>query len=126
MSSECDQNGAIVQGRPLTPAIIAWRAGHGVIAVGFVAAIAHVWRCALTGRRDRWLKRAIGALALEGAVVAANRGDCPLGRLGDRIGDPVPLFELVLSPRAAKRAVPVLGAVTAAGVALLAIRSRGR
>ncbi len=35
-------------------------------------------------------------------------------------GDPVPLFELVLSPRAAKRAVPVLGAVAAAGIAALA------
>jgi hypothetical protein len=40
------------------------------------------------------------------------------------MGDPVPLFEPVLSPRAAKRAVPVLGAVATAGIALVMVRSR--
>jgi hypothetical protein len=63
---------------------------------------------------------AAGSLVAEGAVVAANHGDCPLGAVGERIGDPVPLFELVLSPRAAKLAVPVLGGVTVAGLAMLA------
>jgi hypothetical protein len=58
-------------------------------------------------------------------VVGANHGDCPLGPLGDRIGDDVPLFELVLSPRAAKLAIPTLGTVTAVGLGLLAARSRG-
>jgi hypothetical protein len=43
--------------------------------------------------------------------------------LQERVGDPVPLFELVLSPAMARRAVPVLGAVTAAGVVVLASRS---
>jgi hypothetical protein len=70
------------------------------------------------------LRPAIGALLGEGVLVITNRGDCPLGPLGDRVGDPVPLFELVLSPRAADRAVPALGAVTALGVGLLAARSR--
>jgi hypothetical protein len=40
------------------------------------------------------------------------------------MGDPVPLFELVLPPQAAKQAVPVLGAVTATGLALAAARTR--
>jgi hypothetical protein len=53
-----------------------------------------------------------------------NGGDCPLGPLGDRIGDATPLFELVLSPRAARRAIPALGAVTVVGLGLLAARSR--
>jgi hypothetical protein len=44
--------------------------------------------------------------------------------LQERLGDPVPLFELVLSPRAAKRAVPTLGAITAAGLVLLVVRGR--
>ena len=123
-SSESDQNEPIVRKRRLTPLIVAWRAGHAAITVAFLAAIAYVWWCALSGRRDRRLHLALGALAAEGAVVAANRGDCPLGPLGERIGDPVPLFELVLPPRAARLAVPALGAITAAGVALLAIRSR--
>ena len=58
----------------------------------------------------------------EGVLVTANRGDCPLGGLQDRLGDPVPLFELVLSPSTARRAVPVLGAVTAAGIRVLVRR----
>jgi hypothetical protein len=108
----------------LSPAVIVWRAGHGVIAIGFLASIGYVWWCAITGRRGTWLRAAIAALVGEGVLVAANGGDCPLGPLGDRIGDAVPLFELVLSPRAAKRAVPALGVVTAVGLGLLAARSR--
>jgi hypothetical protein len=71
------------------------------------------------------LRTAIAVLVAEGALVVANGGNCPLGPLGDRVGDAVPLFELVLSPRAAKRAVPTLGVVTALGLGLLAARSRG-
>ena len=106
----------------LAPAALAFRLAHAGIAAVFLAAIAHVWACALTGRRDPLLRVAVAALTLEGVVVAANGGDCPLGPLQDRLDDPIPLFELVLSPRAAKRAVPVLGAIAAAGIALLARR----
>jgi len=106
----------------LAPSALAFRAVHAAIAAGFLTAIGYVWVCALTGRRGPVLRVAVGALSLEGALVVANRGDCPLGGLQDRLGDSVPLFELVLSPRAARRAVPVLGAVTAAGVLLLARR----
>jgi hypothetical protein len=113
----------MAQGR-LSPAAKAFRAAHAIIAVGFLGAIAYVWYCALTGRRDRWLGIAAGTLVAEGAVVAANHGDCPLGPCQERLGDPVPLFELVLSPRAAKRAVPALGAIAAAGIALAASGAR--
>ncbi len=67
----------------------------------------------------RW---AVASLAAEGAVVALNHGDCPLGPVGERIGDPVPLFELVLSPAAARHAIPALGGVTALGLGVLAAR----
>lgn len=80
--------------------------------------------CALSGRRGTPLRLALGALVVEGALVGANHGDCPLAGVGDRIGDRVPLFELVLPPRAARRAVPALGMVTAVGICLLAIRGR--
>jgi hypothetical protein len=93
------------------------------VTVAFLVAIVYVWWCALTRRRDRWLRLAVSGLVTEGAFVTANHGDCPLGPLQDRLGDPVPLFELVLSPTAARRAVPTLGLVTAAGLALLARRS---
>jgi hypothetical protein len=106
----------------LPPAARALRIAHGAISVAFLVAIAYVWWCALTRRRDRRLRLAVAALVAEGTVVAANRGDCPLGPLQARVGDPVPLFELVLSPRAARRAVPTLGGVTALGVLLLVLR----
>ncbi|MGZ5357198.1 MAG: hypothetical protein ACXWE8_12720, partial [Solirubrobacterales bacterium] len=107
----------------LSPAALAWRAAHALIAAGFLGAIAYVWWCALTGRRGRLLRAATVALVGEGAFVAANGGDCPLGPLQDRVGDPVPCFELVLPPRSAKLAVPVLGIVAGAGIALLALRT---
>jgi hypothetical protein len=109
----------------LSPAARAFRAGHGAITVAFLAAIAYVWWCGLTRRRDRWLRLAVVALVSEGAFVAANHGDCPLGPLQERLGDPVPLFELVLSPIAARRAVPALGLVTTAGLILLVRRGPG-
>ena len=114
---------------PLSPAARAFRALHALIALAFLAAIFYVWFCALTGRRGRRLNAASLALIAEGAVVAANHGDCPLGPLQDRLHDPVPLFELVLSPAAAKRAIPVLGTVAAVGIALAqrpATRRRSR
>jgi hypothetical protein len=108
----------------MPPAVVAWRAAHALIAAGFLASIAYVWRCALIGWRGPRLRLAIAALVGEGVLVVANRGNCPLGPLGDRVGDPVPLFELVLPPEAARRPVPALGVVTAAGIVLLAARSR--
>lgn len=107
----------------LSPAARAFRVAHGVITGTFLFAIGYIWWCALTRRRDVWVRVAVSGLVIEGAVVAANHGDCPLGPLQDRLGDPVPLFELLLSPRAAKRAVPVLGAVAATGLLLLMYRS---
>jgi hypothetical protein len=107
----------------LSPAARAFRTAHGAVTVAFLVAIVYVWWCALTRRRDRWLRLAVSGLVTEGVVVTANHGDCPLGPLQDRLGDPVPLFELVLSPTAARRAVPTLGLVTAAGLMLLARRS---
>jgi hypothetical protein len=107
----------------LSPAARAFRVAHGVITGTFLVAIGYVWWCALTRRRDVWVRVAVSGLVIEGAVVAANHGDCPLGPLQDQLGDPVPLFELLLSPRAAKRAVPVLGAVAATGLLLLMYRS---
>ena len=105
---------------PLAPAALAFRCVHAVIAGGFLVAIGYVRWCALSGRRGPALRIAVTALLGEGVLVAANHGDCPLGCLQDRVGDPVPLFQLVLSPDAARRAVPVLGLVAAVGIGLLA------
>jgi hypothetical protein len=99
-----------------------FRVLHAAIATAFLVAIVYVWWCALSGRRGLLLRVAVTALVAEGILVVINRGDCPLGGLQESMGDPVPLFELVLSPPAARRAVPVLGVVTAAGLFVLARR----
>jgi hypothetical protein len=104
----------------LSRAARALRAAHVAVAVVELVSLVYVWACVVTGRRDRQLGLAVGALAAEGAALVAGRGDCPLGPLQERIGDPVPLFEHVLPPRAAKAAVPLLtGLAVAGGVALL-------
>ena len=46
-----------------------------------------------------------------------------MGRLQASWGDDVPFFELVLPPRAAKAAVPVLGAISVAGLLGLLFRT---
>lgn len=104
----------------LSPAALAFRSTHAALAGAFLIAIGYGWWCALATRRWRLLPVSVGALIGEGVVVAANREECPLGGLQDRLGDPAALFELVLLPMAARRSVPVLGLITAAGIALLA------
>jgi hypothetical protein len=101
---------------------LALRAFHTTIAAVELGSLGYVWWSALTRRRGRLLRGAVGALLLEGAALVVGRGDCPLGPLQDRVGDPVPLFELALPPKAAKAAVPVLTGVAIAGMALLVWR----
>jgi len=103
---------------PLAPAAIALRVFHVGVAVVEVASLGYVWSCALTRRRDRVLAIASIALAVEGSALVVGRGNCPLAPLQQRLGDPVPLFELVLEPRAAKAAVPALAGLSAVGLAL--------
>ncbi len=52
-----------------------------------------------------------------------GRGNCPMGRTQAAWGDPVPLFELVLPPRAAKAAVPILATASLVGLAVLGLRA---
>ncbi len=87
-----------------------------------MAALADIWVAAIRRRHDRWLVASVAWLVLEGVALVIGRGDCPAGPLQRRLGDPVPLFELVLPPRAAKAAIPILTGVAAAGIALAALR----
>jgi hypothetical protein len=125
LPDESRQPADLADGRDmLSRSAMAFRIAHAAVAGAFLLAIAYVWWCAFTGRRGRLLRAVVAALTVEGVLVLANGGKCPLSGLQDRVGDPVPLFELVLSPRAARCVVPVLGAVTAVGAAELARKSR--
>jgi hypothetical protein len=87
----------------LTGVGLALRTVHVAVAAIELAALGELWLCALTNRRGKALWVAGAVLALEGAGLVVGRGDCPLGPLQERVGDPVPLFELVLSRRGPPR-----------------------
>ena len=87
-----------------------------------MASLGYVWLSRPDRRRDRPLAASVTFLSLEGIALIVGRGNCPFGPLQKRLGDPVPLFELVLPPRAAKAAIPVLAVVSLAGLAAAAIR----
>ena len=101
----------------LPPRAKAFRLAHVVAGVINMAALGYVWLSALTRRRDRALVASMTALSAEGLALVVGRGSCPLGPLQRSLGDPVPMFELFLPPRAAKAAVPILTFVTLAGFA---------
>jgi hypothetical protein len=99
-----------------------YRLVHVALASLELSCLAYVWTCAFTRRRDRWLHTAIAILAIQGIGMVIGRGDCPLGPVQQRLGDPTPLFELVLPPKAAKVVFPILGAVTLGGLVALVVR----
>ena len=68
------------------------------------------------------VRRRTAFLTAEGGGLVVGRGDCPMGPLQEQLGDPVPFFELVLPPRAAKAAVPILAGASIAGFIAVALQ----
>lgn len=89
---------------------------HGAITAFFLACIGTIYYSAVTGRRSRYLYPAIAAVAIEGAIVLANGGKCPLGGVHKRYGDDRDFFELFMPKRLSQHAVPYLGGLTVAGI----------
>jgi len=109
--------------------VFAVRAAHSLFSVYFLSCLAYVYYAGITRKRGPALAFASGSLLVEGAVLAANGGDCPLGTVHRRFGDERTFFELFLSPRAAKAAVPFFTVVTVIGFGLALARPprpRGR
>ena len=100
----------------------AYRAFHSAWSVAGLASLGYIWACAVTRRRDRCLWASMAFLSLEGTGLLVGGGDCPMGPLQARLGDSAPFFELVLPPRAAKAAVPILAAVSIGGFVAVALR----
>jgi hypothetical protein len=103
--------------RSLPLPALAFRLAHLAWGVLELGALAHVWWCALRPSRSRYLPVSVAFLLAQGAALVAGRGNCPMGPVQRSLGDPVPMFELVLPPRAAKAAIPVLTGVALAGIA---------
>jgi hypothetical protein len=89
-----------------------------------LAGLGYVYWSALRGRRDRVADASVGVLLAEGAALVVGRGNCPFGPFQARLGDPVPMFEWVLPPRAAKAAIPVLWLISLLGIGALFARTR--
>jgi hypothetical protein len=106
----------------LPPAAKVFRVAHAAFGAVNVVGLGYVWLCALRRSRDRWLVGFVAVLCAEGLALIVGRGNCPFGPFQRSLGDPVPMFELVLPPKAAKAAIPVLTVVTLAGFAAVLLR----
>jgi len=100
----------------------AWRLVHATWSIAQLAGLGCIWRSAINRRRSGWLWASVAFLLIEGGALVVGRGSCPVGPRQAEWGDPVPFFELVLPPRAAKAAVPVLAAGSLVGLAALILR----
>jgi len=108
----------------LDPRAKAFRIAHAGWGIVGMASLGYIWLSAVTRRRDRLLTASVVFLSLEGAALVVGRGNCPFGPLQTRLGDPVPLFELVLPPRAAKAAIPALVLASVCGMVAVAVRGQ--
>ena len=102
-----------------------WRIVHAVWSAAQLAALATIFRGVARRRRSPRLWACVAFLTLEGAGLLVGRGNCPMGRVQERWGDPKPFFELFLPRRAAKAAVPVLAGIALVALAGIAIRPPG-
>jgi hypothetical protein len=100
----------------------AFRIVHAGWSIVGLSSLGYIWASALARRRDRTLMAAIIFLLVEGGALVVGRGNCPMGPRQAEWGDPVPFFELVLPPRAAKAAVPFLAFASITGLVAVALR----
>ena len=106
----------------LPPGAQLFRIAHGVWGAMNMLGLALVWRAGITRRRDKRVYASTALLLTEGAALLVGRGDCPFASFQAGLGDPVPMFEWFLPPRAAKAAIPVLTIVTLGGLMVLWLR----
>jgi hypothetical protein len=103
----------------------AWRMAHAIWSVVQMTGLGYIWASAISGRRSPRVWAFVALLLAEGAALVVGRGNCPMGNRQTEWGDPVPFFELLLPPRAAKAAVPLLAVITVGAIATLLLRRPG-
>jgi len=108
--------------RELPPGALAFRLAHIVWGAVAMGALTNVWAHAVRRTRSRLLWAGVAMLSAQVVGLIIGRGDCPLGPFQRKLGDPVPMFELLLPPRAAKAAIPVLALIGTVGLLLLLLR----
>lgn len=90
-----------------------------------LACLSYIWTCVVTRRRTYKAWASVALLLTEGGALVVGHGNCPVGSLQAEWGDPVPFFELILPPRAAKAAIPILFWISLAAIAGLVFRRPG-
>jgi hypothetical protein len=100
-----------------------FRIAHAAWGACNLAGLGYLAWSAATRRRDRIALASAAVLGAEGVALVIGRGDCPFGPFQASLGDPVPMFEWVLPPRAAKAAIPFLSAVAAVVLGAFILRS---
>lgn len=94
---------------------------HTSIGFGELGCLGYLWFCALSRRRDLWLKLSACVLAGEGVALLIAKG-CPLGVFQRRAGDDLPMFELWFGPRLAPFAIPSFTVIAVVGLLLVLTR----
>jgi hypothetical protein len=103
----------------------AFRIAHVAWGVVAMSALGHIWASAMLRRRDGPIWASVTFLLVQGILLVIGRGNCPFGPFQRQLGDPIPMFELIMPPRAAKAAIPVLLLISVAGIAALLVRTPG-
>lgn len=102
------------------------KAVHTAIFVVLSACVLYVVASGALGRIDHWTWIAIAAILLEGLVLAATGGKCPLTSLAERLGAADGTVSDIFLPRwFADRIFPICGSIFLAGCALVAWRVLG-
>lgn len=103
--------------------IIIVRLFHALAALYFIFCVIYIYVTAITKDFNLISIVSILSLGLEGLVVfILNKGDCPLIYVQRKINDPVPFFNLFLSPKLAKKVIPFFTILTFVGIFILLIR----
>jgi hypothetical protein len=100
-----------------------FRIAHGAWGAFSLAGLGYLAWSAATRRRDKIAFASAGLLGAEGVALVIGRGDCPFAPFQASLGDPVPMFEWVLPPRAAKAAIPFLTVVAVVVLGAFGARS---
>ena len=123
MTGSATENRRTIRWSELGTGARLFRIAHGVWGAFNLAGLGYIAWSAVRRRRDRLAYASAALLGAEGVALVIGRGDCPFGPLQTRLGDPVPMFEWVLPPRAAKAAIPILAVISLSVLGAFGLRS---